>query len=137
MGLWDASCCSWFFKKALCLSEYLYLNKDDYFDILSTTQYSGGYVRQFKFSLRAIDEAVKNSICYLQQYEEAIKPDEEKLKFTKATTKSLLMVYNYLKEYPIACITVIEEQSKMSYNSVHNAIDMLAKQGIVLQEKTS
>lgn len=120
---------------ALCLSEYLYFNKNEYFDMLSTTQYSGGYVRWFKFFLRAIDEAVKNSISHLQQYEELIKSDEEKLKFTKATTKSLWMVYNYLKEYPIACIPVIEEQSKLSYNSVSKAIDMLEKQGIVLQEE--
>lgn len=120
---------------ALCLSECLYFNKNEYFDMLRTTQYSGGYVRWIKFFLRIIDEAARNSVSKLQQYEQSIKSEEEKLKFTKTTTQSIWMVYNYLKECPIACIPVIREQSKLSYNSVSKAIDILEKQSIILQEK--
>ncbi len=35
-------------KLLICLSEYLYHNKNEYFDLLRSTQFSGGYIRWIK-----------------------------------------------------------------------------------------
>ena len=45
----------------LSLSEYLYRNKNEYFDLLTTTQYSSGYIRRIKFIVNAIGEMAKQS----------------------------------------------------------------------------
>lgn len=43
----------------ICLSEYLYHNKNEYFDLLRTTLYSGGYVRWIKFFVNAVGQVAK------------------------------------------------------------------------------
>ncbi|MEA4947160.1 MAG: Fic family protein [Oscillospiraceae bacterium] len=119
---------------APCLSEYLYSNKNEYFDILRTTQYSGGYVRWIKFFLRAIDEAAKSSVSQLQQFEESIKSDEEMLSIAITPGKSLRTVYNYLKEFPITGIPAAERLTNLSYNSVLKALLFLQEAGIITQK---
>lgn len=64
----------------ICLSEYLYQNKNEYFDLLHTTQYSGGYIRWIKFFVNAIGETAKQSAELLMQYESIISEDEYYLK---------------------------------------------------------
>jgi len=102
----------------LCLSKCLYFNKNEYFDTLRTTQYSGSYARWIKFFLRVIGKAVKNSVSQLQQYEESIKSDEEMIRFAITQGKSLGTVYDYLKEFPIMGIAAAEKQTNLSYNFV-------------------
>ncbi len=46
----------------ICLSEYLYHNKNEYFDLLQTTQYSGGYIRWIKFFVDAVGKAAKDQL---------------------------------------------------------------------------
>ena len=118
----------------LCLSEYLYFNKNEYFDLLSTTQYSGGYIRWIKFCVRIINEAAKNGAIQLREYEEVIKSDEKLLNFTISPTKSIWAVYNYLKDYPITSISTAQKQTNLSYNSILKALTQLQKSSIVTKE---
>ena len=60
----------------ICLSEYLYHNKNEYFDLLQTTQYSGGYIRWIKFFVDAIGKAAKRSAQLLIQYEAIVAKDK-------------------------------------------------------------
>lgn len=64
----------------ICLSEYLYHNNNEYFELLRTTQYSSGYIRWIKFFVDAIGETAKQSAELLMQYERIITEDELKLK---------------------------------------------------------
>ena len=41
-------------KLLICLSEYLYHNKNEYFDLLRSTQFSGGYIRWIKIFVNAV-----------------------------------------------------------------------------------
>lgn len=92
----------------MCLSEYMYHNKNEYFDLLRTTQYSGGYIRWIKFFINAIQETTKQSAELLIQYESIISEDEYHLKENGKLPKSILAVYNYLKSFPITNITITE-----------------------------
>ncbi|MEG0835374.1 MAG: Fic family protein [Christensenellaceae bacterium] len=116
---------------ALCLSECLYFNKNEYFDMLHTTQYSGGYIRWIKFFIRSINEAATGVTRQLLQYEAVLKSDEEKLKDSISPTKSLLTVYNYLKEYPISSIPTAVRQTNLSYNSISKIIDILQRHDVI------
>ncbi len=66
----------------LCLSEYLYYNKNEYFDLLRTTQYSGGYIRWIKFFVNAIGQTSKQSAELLVKYEHTVTEDNYFLKDT-------------------------------------------------------
>ncbi len=45
----------------LCLSEFWYYNKNEYFDLLRSTQYSGGYERWIKHFVCAVGEVAEHS----------------------------------------------------------------------------
>ena len=78
---------------ALCMSECLYFNKNEYFDMLRTTQYSGGYIRWIKFFIRILNEAARNSVLLLQKYESIIETDEKTVRMAMPQTKSVGNVY--------------------------------------------
>lgn len=66
-------------KLLICLSEYLYHNKNEYFDLLRSTQFSGGYIRWIKFFVNAVGEVAKKSAKLMTQYECIIALDEHRL----------------------------------------------------------
>ena len=115
----------------ICLSEYLYHNKNEYFDLLRTTQYSGGYIRWIKFLVCAVGEAAKQSAKLLAQYENDILWAEQQIKENTLSSKSIWGVYNYLKRYPVSSISRATEQTRFSFNSISKAMQSLKKTGIV------
>lgn len=115
----------------MCLSEYMYYNKNEYFDLLRTTQYSGGYIRWIKFFINAIQETTKQSAELLIQYESIISKDEYHLKENGKLPKSILAVYNYLKSFPITNITITERKLGLSFNTVSKTFNLLQKHGII------
>lgn len=121
----------------LCLSEYLFFNKNEYFDILRSTQYSGGYIRLIKYFIRIINEAAQTSVALLKRYEEMIKLNEEKLRAKVPKTRSFWGVYEYLKVFPIASIPIAAKHLNLSYNSVSKAFALLQKYNIIMQESNA
>lgn len=121
----------------LCLSEYLFFNKNEYFDILRSTQYSGGYIRWIKYFIRIINEAAQTSVAQLKRYEEMIKLNEEKLRAKVPKTRSFWGVYEYLKVFPIASIPIAAKHLNLSYNSVSKAFALLQKYNIIMQESNA
>lgn len=121
----------------LCLSEYLFFNKNEYFDILRSTQYSGGYIRWIKYFIRIINKAAQTSVAQLKRYEEMIKLNEEKLRAKVPKTRSFWGVYEYLKVFPIASIPIAAKHLNLSYNSVSKAFALLQKYNIIMQESNA
>lgn len=115
----------------ISLSEYLYYNKNSYFDLLRTTQYSGGYIRWIKFFVNALDEIARRSAKLLVQYENAILEAEQRIKDSTPSSKSIWSVYNYLKRFPISSISCAIEQTSFSFNSVSKAMQIMKETGIV------
>lgn len=121
----------------LCLSEHLFFNKNEYFDILRSTQYSGGYIRWIKYFIRIINEAAQTSVTLLKRYEEIIKLNEEKLRAKIPKTRSFWDVYEYLKVFPVASIPIVAKHLNLSYNSVSKAFALLQKYNIIMQESNA
>lgn len=117
----------------ICLSEYLYQNKNEYFDLLRTTQYSGGYIRWIKFLVKAIGETAKQSAKSLIQYEHTTAKDEELLINRGKISRSTSIVYEYFKRFPITNIPYVSKGTGLSFNSTAKAIDLLQEQGILVQ----
>ena len=117
----------------ICLSEYLYHNKNEYFDLLRTTQYSGGYVRWFKFFVNAVGQAAKQSAEQLMQYEQHIIEDLEHLMDIENLPKSVFSLYEYLKRCPIINSSTSAKNIGLSFNSISKAIRVLQEHDIVVQ----
>ena len=117
----------------ICLSEYLYHNKNEYFDLLRTTQYSGGYVRWIKFFVNAVGQAAKQSAEQLMQYEQHIIEDLEHLMDIENLPKSVFSLYEYLKRCPIINSSTAAKNIGLSFNSISKAIRVLQEHDIVVQ----
>ena len=115
----------------ICLPEYLYHNKNEYFDLLRTTQYSGGYIRWIKFFVNAVGKVAKKSAELMTQYERIVALDEHRLMEISKLPKSILEVYNYLKCVPVTTITVAERKLGFSFNTVSKLFHSLQSYGIV------
>lgn len=117
----------------ICLSEYLYHNKNEYFDLLRTTQYSGGYVRWIKFFVNAVGQAAKQSAEQLMQCEQHIIEDLEHLMDIENLPKSVFSLYEYLKRCPIINSSTAAKNIGLSFNSISKAIRVLQEHDIVVQ----
>lgn len=117
----------------ICLSEYLYHNKNMYFDLLRSTQYSGGYIRWIKFFVNAVGQAAKQSADILLRYEQHIATDWENLVAVGNLPKSVFAVYEYLKRYPIISSPSAAKSIGLSFNSISKALRTLQEHSIVVQ----
>ena len=117
----------------ICLSEYLYHNKNEYFDLLRTTQYSGGYIRWIKFFVNAVGQAAKRSAEQLIQYEQAIAEAEDRLIHIGNLPKSVHSVLEHLKRFPITTVSSAAKHTGLSFNSVSKAMSMMLEHDIVIQ----
>lgn len=118
----------------LCLSEFWYYNKNEYFDLLRSTQYSGGYERWIKHFVRAIGEVAEHSAKLFEEYETIVAKDENQLRMAMPSAKSVRLVYNYLKKFQVVNITTIEKEVDLSFNSIAKALHILQEAQIVQQE---
>ena len=120
-------------RPLICLSEYLYHNKNEYFDLLRTTQYSGGYIRWIKFFVNAIGQAAKQSAEQLIQYEQAITEAEDRLMHIGGQPKSVYSVFKYLRRFPITTVSSAAKHTGLSFNSVSKAMHFLQEHKFVTQ----
>lgn len=102
-------------KLLICLSEYLYHNKNEYFDLLRSTQYSGGYIRWIKFFLNAVRETVKQTAKTLLQYEHLLERDQKLLAPVEKLPPSIFLVYECLKKNPSVSSTFVAANIKLFF----------------------
>ena len=117
----------------ICLSEYLYHNKNEYFDLLRSTQYSGGYIRWIKFFVNAVRHAAKQFTKQLMQYEQIVAEDCKRLLGISNSPKSVYSVYECLKEFPVLNSSVASKNVGLSFNSVSKAMYILQGHGFITQ----
>lgn len=120
-------------RQLICLSECLYHNKNEYFDLLRSTQYSGGYIRWIKFFVNAVGQAAKRSAEQLIQYEQAIAEAEDRLIHIGNLPKSVYSVLEHLKRFPITTVSSVAKHTGLSFNSVSKAMSMMLEHDIVIQ----
>lgn len=120
-------------KLLICLSEYLYHNKNEYFDLLRSTQYSGGYIRWIKFFLNAVRETVKQTAKTLLQYEHLLERDQKLLAPVEKLPPSIFLVYECLKKNPSVSSTFVAANINLSFNTISKDMHLLKESGIITQ----
>ncbi|MCL1976248.1 MAG: Fic family protein [Firmicutes bacterium] len=116
------------------LSEYLYYRKNDYFAILGSTQYSGGYIALIKFFVRGIYESAMEAINKIDQLHQIIIEDEHKIVELGSSAKKLMAVYNYFKVHSLSQIRIISNVLEISFNTAAKSVNMLCELGILQLE---
>lgn len=115
----------------LCISEFLYSKKEEYFDKLSATQWGSGYSFWIKFFLQAICYSAEQAIKQVSRFTEIIAEDTVSVAELAKSSKSVLPVYNYFKRYLISEIKPIAAETGVSYNTNSKVIDLLVDVGIL------
>ena len=110
----------------LSLSQYLYFHTNDYFDMLSRTQYSGGYLVWVKFFVKGVIASAKHTIEQITKMQQIISEDEVKIKSSQASTKSTWLVYNYFKQNLISMLRPATDRLDITYNCVLKAVQLLS-----------
>lgn len=90
----------------ICLSEYWYYSKNEYFDLIRTTQYSGGYIRWTKFFVYAVGQTAN---------------------------RAAEILYEYLKRCPTLSIPYATKCLGLSFNSILKSLSTLQEHNIVVQ----
>jgi Fic family protein len=129
--LWDSD-----YKSALYigLSEFLYRNKNEYFDKLSSTQWSGNYNHWIKFFVKGIYEAATVNIKKIERFQQIAERDKEKLESFGSTGKSIRMIHAYFRHHLISEIRAASLQVGMSFNTVAKSVTHLLELGILQLE---
>jgi Fic family protein len=115
------------------LSEYLYFNKNDYSEILRTTQNSAGYIALIKFFVKGIHIAAKSASTQVEQLARIITEDKTTISAGNPA-KSTIMVHDYFKKHLVSEIRPISEALGVSYNTVAKAIDCLISLGVLTKD---
>ena len=117
----------------LYLSLYLKTNRVEYYDRLNEVRTKGDYEQWIKFFLQGVIETCDDGIKTIESINSLIKSDEEKL---AKTTKTVLKVFNYIKEHPIISIGGTATALGLSYNGVSGSVKKMVEAGILNETTT-
>jgi len=132
--LLDANCAA----NYLTISKSLYEAKNDYFDLLSSTQMSGGYIRWIKFFTAIILNAAKQSRTQIEGYHQIVKQDEEKIRKSESLSiKNTLAIFEYWKKNLVSSITQSAKELELSYNTVERSVQLLQGLNILKQQSST
>jgi Fic family protein len=118
----------------LALSEALYESKNDYFDILSSTQRSGGYIRWIKYFVHAIGKSAQISVERMVRYQRIVRQDRDIIMSRELPrTDNILVVFEYWKQLLISSVSQSAKDLNLSYNTVERIVNILQDLGILAQ----
>lgn len=119
----------------LCLSEFLYNNREDYFDKLSATQRGSGFVPWIKFFVQAIYHASFQTINRVERFAQTASEDEKTVTLLAKSSKCVWPVYNFFKRYLVSEIKPVAEFTGISYNTVAKVARLLTEADILNLER--
>lgn len=111
----------------LTYSEFLYEHRESYFEILSSTQSVGDFLRLVKYFLRGMLSAAEREIERVTNLEETMLRDELKIRNSAMQVKGIYDVHNYFKQHLVSDIKSASADLGLSYNTVSKAVDLLIK----------
>ncbi|MCL2842210.1 MAG: Fic family protein [Oscillospiraceae bacterium] len=115
------------------LSELLYFNKNNYFEMLRRTQRSGGYIALIKFFVGGICSSAQIASSEIERLVEIIAEDEAKIK-ANSPTKNILVVYHYFKRHLVSEVRPISDALGISFNTAAKAVADLSTMGILKKD---
>jgi Fic family protein len=120
-------------KPVISLSYYLFHNKIECFDRLSSTRFNGDYAQWIKFFIRAIIVAADNSIKQIKSFIALRKENMEKIKILGKASRNTMLVYEYIEKNPVIGVRLVADELDLSFNTVAKAVEAMADFRILKQ----
>lgn len=120
-------------KPLISLPYYLFHNRIEYFDRLSSTQSNGNYAQWVKFFIRATIAGADNSINQIEGFIDLRNKNKEKIKALGKASRNTLLVYEYIEKNPVVGIRRVANELNISFNTAAKAIEAMADLGILKQ----
>lgn len=115
----------------LYLSLYLKRNRDRYYDLLDRVRKDGVWEEWLVFFLDGIRETAEEAVGTAQRLVRMFDKDRELLAPLGRKAHSALQVLELLKKRPVTSIGFAAKQTRLSYPTVQNAVDLLIRRGVV------
>jgi len=120
-------------KLIISLSYYLFHNKVEYFDRISSAQRNGNYTQWVKFFIRAIIVAADNSIRQIESFIALRKKSVEKIITLGKASRNTMLVYKYIEKNPVIGVRLIADELGLSFNTAAKAVEAMVDFGILKQ----
>lgn len=120
-------------KPLLSISRYLYINKIEYFDRLSSVQRRWEYKQWIKFFVSAILAGIEIAIEQMKAFISLRQKNEAKIMMTESSKDLLIIVFRYIEKEPTVTIREISDKFEVSYNTAAHVIKTLVDLKILEQ----
>ena len=120
-------------RKLLCLSDFLLPNKIEYFDRLMEVRRKGNYEQWVKFFIKAVIVAAEDSINVINKLLELREKNLSKIMTLGKTSKTSMLLYEYIERKPIIDIKETADVLKLSFNTISKAVEGFQKIEILKQ----
>ena len=116
------------------MSYYLKMHQIEYYNKLMEVRLNDKYEEYIKFFLQCFNETTKSVIKRINNIDELHKRNLSKLPETNREKNTYRIVFNYIEKNPIFTIKEIQDETKLSYNTINtvvcklNELRMLKKQ---------
>ena len=120
-------------KPIIALSHYLFYNKVEYFDRISSVQNFGDYTQWVKCFIKAIIVATDNSIRMIERCISLRDNNVQKIMTLRKASKNTMLVYEYIEKNPIIGVRDVSDELDLSFNTVAKAVGALVAIGILKQ----
>lgn len=115
----------------LYISYYLKRNRIEYYDRLTEVREKGNYEQWIKFFLQGIYESAEDAIESIDQLADLHERNLKLVQENDTTSKSMIKVFAYFEQTPIADIQRSANLLNMAYNTFASAVRKLESLGIL------
>ena len=123
-------------RPLLCSSRLLLLNKTEYFDRIEALQRYGEYELWTKFFIKAVIIGAEESINIITKVDSLQERNLTKIMMLGKSSKTAMLLYNYIQKNPIIEIKTVSEALNLSFNAVASAVKCLRSLDILKQSNT-
>ena len=118
-------------KPNVYMSYYLKMHQVEYYHSLMEVRLNDKYEEYIKFFLHCLNDTTKSVINRINNIDELHKKNLSKLPMTNREKDTAKIVFNYIEKNPIFSIKDIQEEVKLSYNTINTVVIKLEELNIV------
>jgi len=118
---------------AIYISYFLKKNRIEYYDRMTEVRRQGNFEQWVKFFLTALYQAATDAIEAIDKLMELHDENIKIIETLGKTTKTSLVIFEYIEKNPIIEISKTAEALGLSYNAVARIVGIFEERGILIQ----
>lgn len=123
------------YRPNVYMSYYLKIHQVEYYNKLMEVRLNDKYENYIKFFLYCFNETTKSVIKRISNIDELHRRNLSKLPITTRKKDSYKMVFSYIEKNPIFNIKEVQEDTKLSYNTINTVVSKLEEMEILSKQE--